>query len=45
MAMNALKIQGRAQWSDELVHAVGRALEDEPDPKLRESLASATASE
>jgi len=45
MAINALKTHRRAEWSDELVHAVGRTLEDEPDPKLRESLASATASE
>ena len=44
MAINALKMHRRAEWSDELVSAIGRTLDDEPDPKVRESLSSATSS-
>lgn len=44
MAIKALQAHHREDWSAELEAAVRQALNDEPDPQLRASLASAAAS-
>lgn len=41
MAINALKSHPRTEWNEDLEAAVRLTLEDEPDPKVRASLASA----